>query len=387
MKIKISLSFLYMVGFTISLLFVSELIVRIFIPQTRHMPPAVNEWIAPNLVRSFKESPWYIFTMKPNYDGFSHAEGFLYRYKTNSQGYRDDEISLGKDVIRILALGDSFTFGWGVDRPHTYPDVLESLLNRDDELKANFPGKRFDVINAGFHAGNYPPSYYLYLKHEGFALRPHFIIMQWISNDVGDFFATAWKDIDKKGLPRRIECQYEVIEDNLGNGYLATRKDHYSYRKFNTPILRKSHLFILACRWLEDFLPRILKFNDKYNEPGLGLDEIMRRLKKVFLATQDICDEKGVAFLLFYMPTDITADALPPHIKNEFQMMLSAGLRKDNFINLMESFLPLPDRRQLFFINDGHSNILGYRFMGEQLFYKIKIELLKRKNDLLRLYE
>jgi len=45
--------------------------------------------------------------------------------KTNSEGFRDDEESL--DQPEFLFLGDSFTFGWGVDQGYTCPDVFEEL--------------------------------------------------------------------------------------------------------------------------------------------------------------------------------------------------------------------------------------------------------------------
>ena len=42
--------------------------------------------------------------------------------KINSLGWRDREISLEKqeDTFRIVALGDSITFGWGVELNETY---------------------------------------------------------------------------------------------------------------------------------------------------------------------------------------------------------------------------------------------------------------------------
>jgi lysophospholipase L1-like esterase len=49
-------------------------------------------------------------------------------------------------VIRVLCLGDSGTFGWGVGDEETYPAQLESFLNAWAEKPAGF---RFEVINAG----------------------------------------------------------------------------------------------------------------------------------------------------------------------------------------------------------------------------------------------
>jgi hypothetical protein len=49
----------------------------------------------------------------------------------NSQGFRDKEFSLSKptNTIRILAMGDSWTYGWYVNLNDTWPKKLENLLN------------------------------------------------------------------------------------------------------------------------------------------------------------------------------------------------------------------------------------------------------------------
>ena len=44
-------------------------------------------------------------------------------FRTNSKGFRDDEVSLSDPVI--LFLGDSYTLGWGVEQHDTYPSIIE----------------------------------------------------------------------------------------------------------------------------------------------------------------------------------------------------------------------------------------------------------------------
>jgi len=44
----------------------------------------------------------------------------------NRYGLRDGEISKDKEnAIRLLLLGDSVTFGWGVNQEEIFPEVLE----------------------------------------------------------------------------------------------------------------------------------------------------------------------------------------------------------------------------------------------------------------------
>jgi len=62
---------------------------------------------------------------------------------TNSLGYRNKEIDnpSSKDVFRIICLGASPTFGWGVEQNQAYPFVLEQKLK---VIK-----QPIEVINAG----------------------------------------------------------------------------------------------------------------------------------------------------------------------------------------------------------------------------------------------
>jgi hypothetical protein len=63
------------------------------------------------------------FFHNPNLDlRFKNAE-FDTRVRTNSRGFRDDEESLAEP--RVLFLGDSFCFGWGVDQEETCENVFQ----------------------------------------------------------------------------------------------------------------------------------------------------------------------------------------------------------------------------------------------------------------------
>jgi lysophospholipase L1-like esterase len=62
----------------------------------------------------------------------------------NSHGLRGEEFSPRKPhgKIRIIAFGDSYTYGYGVGQDDTYPAQLGRMLQRD------FPD-RYEVLNAG----------------------------------------------------------------------------------------------------------------------------------------------------------------------------------------------------------------------------------------------
>jgi lysophospholipase L1-like esterase len=97
---------------------------------------------------------------------------------TNSLGLRSPEVSAKKDRFRILVLGDSCTFGLGVDNEGTYPARLERILNGDGS-----GDRRFEVINAGVPGyGTWQGA--RYLESRGLRLKPDLVIACFGNNDV-----------------------------------------------------------------------------------------------------------------------------------------------------------------------------------------------------------
>lgn len=77
---------------------------------------------------------------------------FSYTARINSLGFRDREFEANNNNnrIRIVAIGDSFTFGWGVENSCAWPKVLEEKLTAI--------GHSVEVANLGQPGGN-PASY------------------------------------------------------------------------------------------------------------------------------------------------------------------------------------------------------------------------------------
>lgn len=105
------------------------------------------------------------------------TQEFEARYYTDSAGLRVArpglEISPEKpaDAFRVLLLGPSFAFGWGVDHEATFAARLEAQLQR-----AGFAGgRRIEVVNAGVNS--MPPAPHLeWYRHVGSRYRPDLVI-------------------------------------------------------------------------------------------------------------------------------------------------------------------------------------------------------------------
>jgi len=103
--------------------------------------------------------------------------------RTNRFGFRDLEFELAPapGERRILAVGDSFTFGSGVQLEGSWPQQLEALLAPTQ------PGGRVEVINAGFAAGSHwPAGYAEWIESDGLAFSPETVVIGFCLNDMGD---------------------------------------------------------------------------------------------------------------------------------------------------------------------------------------------------------
>ena len=116
-----------------------------------------------------------LFTPKPNQDYVEKIS--LTHSEVNDLGLRGGPVDLqGKNVI--LCLGDSVTYGFGVDDNQTYPAELQKALDRVA------PGK-YAVLNAGVDA--YPIPFmrekFLYLWNRG--VHPSTVIVGYSFNEGG----------------------------------------------------------------------------------------------------------------------------------------------------------------------------------------------------------
>lgn len=98
--------------------------------------------------------------------------------KINSLGFRDVEHRKDKDdqTIRILGLGDSFTFGWGVPLNTTYLKRLEQVLSQAT-------GHKVETINTGVPGWGLN-QYYICLKEFGLQFAPDIVVVGYWPDDL-----------------------------------------------------------------------------------------------------------------------------------------------------------------------------------------------------------
>lgn len=98
----------------------------------------------------------------------------------NSVGLRDEEISIPKppNTVRILTVGDSITFGYGIPLEDTYSKVLQKRLNRNPPR-----AMRYEVLNGGTLGGSLG-DYLYFLQQKAEKLQPDAIVIGVSLNDI-----------------------------------------------------------------------------------------------------------------------------------------------------------------------------------------------------------
>jgi lysophospholipase L1-like esterase len=192
--------------------------VRVFLPQY-----LISDVIRPDPVLPFR--------FQENASGrMSYPGEFDVAVRINGQGLRADEdytYAKPEGVVRIAILGDSMTFGQGVEASQAYPKVLESLLKA---------GKReCQVLNFGVFSWG-PGEYYAYLKNDVLRYHPDIVAVGFFLG--GDFFDT----VNSKVVVQDGEL---VVNSSRSGGMLESRK-FTQFIPFSSWLRGHSHLFRLA---------------------------------------------------------------------------------------------------------------------------------------------
>jgi hypothetical protein len=97
----------------------------------------------------------------------------------NTLGYRERDVAPepAPGVYRIAVIGDSFTFGQGIEIADRMTEQLAHLLKDR--------GRDFEILNFGT-SGHATIHHLRTLKDVVLPLKPHFVLMQWYMNDVVD---------------------------------------------------------------------------------------------------------------------------------------------------------------------------------------------------------
>lgn len=152
-----------------------------------------------------------VYELVPNREGqLMHAP-----LKINSQGLRDREYAVKKPAgtFRIIGLGDSLLFGWGVPVEVTTLKALERLLNEGS------PPVRYEVINFSVPGYNTVMEVET-LKRKALAYEPDVVIILFCGNDL-NVPAFLQERLNLLSLGRSYLLEWAAVATSGGNQALV----------------------------------------------------------------------------------------------------------------------------------------------------------------------
>jgi lysophospholipase L1-like esterase len=167
----------------------------------------------------FIEDPVMLCVRRPDTEGYTYGNGRWIECHINKQGLRGEDLPEPRDPREswVLCVGDSFTFGGGVETAEAWPQQMQALLGAPEQS-----GVR--VLNAG--ANGWATRWQrIYLEQRAFdQLHPDVVVLGW-----------NWNDLNAaEGGP----------EDTIKSFIYAEGSWLHPFAQFE--FLRESHLY----RWL-----------------------------------------------------------------------------------------------------------------------------------------
>ncbi len=262
------------------------------------------------------------YSMTPNFEGELIKPEFTTKIHTNSQGLRDKEYGKKeKDEFRILALGDSFTWGgYGTSLEETYVKILENKLSE----KYNYNIK---VINAGVPGYNNKQSY-LFLKEKGMNYNPDMVLLSFFLNDFSENSINLQEIIIKEGIK---------VSDKNQKGILFKLRSFLLLKLNSYRLLERSMANIFS-----PLIKKIINKNSRSNQNlvDIFLKEPKEKTQKNVELTLNILDElynfiekKNISLVIFLVPE-----------KHQIDKRLQEEFLKRNNLSPEEIIIDQPQR-------------------------------------------
>jgi lysophospholipase L1-like esterase len=147
--------------------------------------------------------------------------------ENNRYGFRERDFKTPKPsgTYRIMVLGDSLTWGAGLDVGARYTAIAEALLNKA------FPERKFEVLNFGISGGPTIRERDLLQKYKG-VTNPDLIVVGFCLNDPqprSQNYSTEREKLSKSTMGRAIRQISQLLTD-LGLRYTAKLVNDGFYR-------------------------------------------------------------------------------------------------------------------------------------------------------------
>ncbi|NQT89935.1 MAG: hypothetical protein HQ558_01620 [Candidatus Omnitrophica bacterium] len=262
-------------------------------------------------------------------------------------GQREKLGELPSDSYNIICLGDSFTYGWGVEPEFTYPKQLEKMLNEHRPYNRDYK-----VFNLGMPGSNSSQAL-KYLRHMLISgIRPDMVIVLTGAND-------RWNFADSN--------IYRFITLNPFYRLITRLKIYLSEMRTYKMI----ELILLNTRALSeepavDPLEHVT--GDRAIDPEALEEMFDYNLKQMLI----LAKQYGVKIIIQSYP-----DEDPDGIDEKRSIAKDFSVPVIDNDSLFQERLKRAEMSDLFLYDNSHPNAEGYKIITENLYEVIKKELRK----------
>ncbi len=318
--VKNSLKNLLAFSVSISIgLLIGEFIVRMFFPQIT------------SPVQFFYDEKLGGMVPVPNQKGFkNHPDIYHYEYQNNEIGMRDTrQLADYKHIpYKILCLGDSFTYGWGVNDNETFSNVLEKKINQD----------LIAVLNAGSSGAG--TDYALkFFRVRGKELSPKIVIYFYFENDREDNLENRYFTIKNDSIISNNVNEFASIN--------AVQKNKLANSKLYNWFSSNSHLFSMirfqvGLFWIKKVKKenetkntsvleqKPTKNSEKETKTQIPTENKFKPTYKYLKALSEEVNKSGATFYAFFIPSHLSTLDFQKHGKIYQEDSLSSFCLKNN---------------------------------------------------------
>lgn len=304
-------------------------------------------YVSPERDRFWKYDSLLGWAHQPGQEGIFETPQFRTVVRINENGLRDRPHSYERQdhIERILVLGDSFAWGYGVEESERFSQLLEKSLD-------------VKVINAGV-SGYSTDQELLWYRNEGIKYETDLVILVFAGNDVGDNHRQLVNNIYYK--PKFVIENGELIP----TGY-PVPKTSLQGRFIYSLSQRSALAYFLVQRYFDlRSLPNRSTANSNHADSPISDTNAEKEPFKLTIALIDemrkIAESGKAEFMI------VATDQWWNHPSGETYKDFVTTLQSEGFLVLDVESMPGFDPEEMLIPNDGHWNQSGHEFVAENI--------------------
>lgn len=306
--------------------------------------------------------------LKPNVECRQTSSEYDVAVRINDKGLRDAPHPYTKPphTVRILVLGDSFVFGYGVEEGQRFTNLLEARLN---DAKSD---RHYEVISAGVPSWGTTDEL-LYLQEEGLKYHPDIVLLCFYENDVRDNEDRDLFTVSHGQLVAKRPIQPMGVAGQAAPRASYITRDPFNDRVLNVtaaaqpPQLRQPHVSFLIAHSHLARLVRLMWFRNKIvDAPGEELSTTRATTQELtaqlFVAVQRVSEKAGATYKLVLIPQRIDVTQQHSSSLSKYPLLLTWSKKQapHTILDLLPGLLAQPQPASLYFKKDKHLTVQGH---------------------------